>query len=272
MYYIYSIIWLFGYKAMVRQDVMYLYGSVRWPLILSESIFWKLKRSIQEVNILNFAVKLLILMWVWLRSIISSLLKILYMLLKLFFMLHKKNIISILNRPKKINICKLLAMRTLRYIWVTKYRTTSPDNPKSLSSKWPSLDIFYHFFTKDNGFKRDLKQVINNNEYKEYCTKPLDPFLLTLPLLQWWVQHETEYHKLIQWVLDLHSIPATLAECERVFCSERQLLTPWQNRFPDNMIKTNEYLMAWKRFGFFWGFSTRQLFVDSFFTSQNLPL
>ncbi len=154
----------------------------------------------------------------------SLLLKILYMLLQLFFILHTNSIISMLIGRKKMNSCKLLAMKRLWKTWVTKYRTTSTDTPKSPSSKRLSLDIFDRFFTLDNAIELELKQVITGDEYIQYCTKPYDSFLSTFPPLQWWLQHETEYPEPTQRALDVHSIPATSAECERVFLQQDSYL------------------------------------------------
>ena len=158
---------------------------------------------------------------------------------------------------------------TLRDIWVTKYRITLPDTPKSPSSKRLSLVFFDRFFTPDNDIEPELEQVITSDEYTKYCTKPRDPFLSTLPPLQWWLQHKTEYLELTQYAIDVHSIPATSAECERIFSSAGQLLTPRQNCLLDDVVEANECLMAWKRSGLFWGFSTRRLSSDG---SQNRPL
>ncbi len=268
MCYTLSIVWPFDCKERYKKILCICLGVFGDHWYYKESILQKLKRSIQEVNILNFAVTLLILMWVWLTSIISSLLKILYMLVKSFIILQRENTIIIINSLKKIISCKLIAMRSLRYIWVIKYRTTSPDNLKSPSSKWPSLYIFDQFFTKDNRIERHLKHIITNDEFKEYCSKPRDLFLFSLPLLQWWFQYEGEYHKLTQWVLDAHSMAATLAECERLFCLERPLVAPWQNPLLDDMIKTNEYWMVWKRLGFFEDFQHDNYSLMVFYLSK----
>ena len=136
---------------------------------------------------------------------------------------------------------------TLRDIWVTQYHTTPPDTPKSPSSKRLSLGNFDRILTPDNAIELVLEQVITSNEYTQYCTKPRDSFLSTLPPLQ----HETENPELIQWALDVHSIPATSAECEQVFSSAGQLLTPRRNRLLDDVVEANECLMAWKRSGLF---------------------
>ena len=59
-----------------------------------------------------------------------------------------------------------------------------------------------------------------------------------------------EYPKLTQRALNVHSIPATSADCERVFSSAGQLLTPRQTRLLDDVVKANECIV-WKRSGRF---------------------
>ena len=107
----------------------------------------------------------------------------------------------------------------LQDTWDTQYSSTSPETPKSPSSKRVSLDIFDQFLIPDSDVELEVERVITSDEYTKYCTKPRDSILSTLPPLEWWLQHENEYPELTQWALDIHSIPATSAECERVFSS-----------------------------------------------------
>lgn len=111
-----------------------------------------------------------------------------------------------------------------------------------------SLDIFDQFLTPDGDVELE---VITSDDYTQYCTKPRHSILSTLPPLQWWLQHENEYPELTKWALDVHSIPATSAECERVFSSAGRLLAPRQHRLSDDILEANECLMAWKRSGLF---------------------
>ena len=112
------------------------------------------------------------------------------------------------------------------------------------------MDIFDQFLTPDNAVRLELEKVIASDEYTQYCTKPQDLFLSTFTTLQWWLQHKMEYSEQTQWALDVHSIPATSAECERVFSSAGQLLTLRRNRLLDDVVEANE-LMAWKRSALF---------------------
>ena len=137
---------------------------------------------------------------------------------------------------------------TLQDAWDTQYSNTSPETP-NLPSKRASLDIFDQFLTPDNTDELELERVTASDEYTKYCAKPRDPSPPTLPPLQWWLQHENEYPDLTQWAFDIHSIPATSAECERVFSSAGQLLTPRRNRLSDDVVEANECLIAWKRSG-----------------------
>lgn len=137
---------------------------------------------------------------------------------------------------------------TLQDTWVTQYSSILPEPPQSPSSRRVSLDIFDQFLTSDGAV--DI-EVIASDKYTQYCTKPRDSILSTLPPFQWWLQHENEYPELTKWALNVHSIPATSAECERVFSSTGQFLTPRRNRLLDDVVEANEFLMAWKKSGLF---------------------
>lgn len=132
---------------------------------------------------------------------------------------------------------------TLQDVWDTQYSNTLPDTPKS-PSKRAFLDTFEQFLTPDSTNELELERVTAGDEYTKYCTKLRDPSSPTLPPLPWWLQHENEYPNLTQWAFDIHSIPAISAECERVFSSPGQLLTPRRNRLSDDVVEANECLIA----------------------------
>ena len=48
-----------------------------------------------------------------------------------------------------------------------------------------------------------------------------------------------------RYALDTLAIPATSAECERIFSSAKKLVTPERNRLSDDIIEAIECLKAW---------------------------
>ena len=66
-------------------------------------------------------------------------------------------------------------------------------------------------------------------------------------VLKWWINNEAKYPELTRWAYDIHSIPTTSAECERVFSSARQLLTKQHNRLLNDIVEANECSLAWRR-------------------------
>ena len=77
------------------------------------------------------------------------------------------------------------------------------------------------------------------DEYKSYCNeKPLSkvpPYLI-----QYWIGQVINTPSLAQMALDLLSIPAMAAECERVFSSTKILISDHRNRLKDDIIEANE--------------------------------
>jgi hAT family C-terminal dimerisation region len=88
------------------------------------------------------------------------------------------------------------------------------------------------------------------DEYDAYCIAPPLP---TAPpnLIQYWDRQAAISLSLSQMALDLLSIPAMAAECERVFSSSKILISDRRNRLKDDIIEASECLNYWYRRGYF---------------------
>jgi len=64
-------------------------------------------------------------------------------------------------------------------------------------------------------------------------------------VISWWVANRARFSTLLQYALDLLSVPATSCECERVFSSAKRLITPDRNRLAIDIIEVTECLKAW---------------------------
>ena len=58
--------------------------------------------------------------------------------------------------------------------------------------------------------------------------------------IAWWSESRSAFPSLYLYALDTLSVPAMSAECERVFSSTKQLITPERNRLTDNIIEASE--------------------------------
>jgi hypothetical protein len=79
------------------------------------------------------------------------------------------------------------------------------------------------------------------DEYDAYCVAP------SLPkepsnLIQYWDGQAAISPSLSRMALDLLSIPAMTAECERVFSSAKILILDRRNRLKDDIIEASECL------------------------------
>jgi hypothetical protein len=88
------------------------------------------------------------------------------------------------------------------------------------------------------------------DEYDSYCRE--NPLPKAPPhLLQYWNVQAINTPSLAQMALDLLSIPAMAAECERVFSSSKILISDHWNRLRDDIIEANECLRYWHQKGYF---------------------
>ena len=81
-----------------------------------------------------------------------------------------------------------------------------------------------------------------DDEYERYCRSPI---VSTNELIKWWVDNKQEYPRLSRMAIDLLSIPATAAECERLFSGGGLLVTDRRARLSESSIESCECLKVW---------------------------
>jgi hypothetical protein len=64
-------------------------------------------------------------------------------------------------------------------------------------------------------------------------------------VLEWWRSQRVRWPNLAQMALDLFSIPAIAAECERVFSQTKLFITDQRNRLSDDIVEAVECLKHW---------------------------
>jgi hypothetical protein len=67
--------------------------------------------------------------------------------------------------------------------------------------------------------------------------------------LQWWLEYGSNWPILQQMALDIFSIPAMSAECERVFSQCGRLITKDRNRLGDDTVEADECQKIWLQKG-----------------------
>jgi hypothetical protein len=84
----------------------------------------------------------------------------------------------------------------------------------------------------------EFHDYLRNSPYKVANLKTYNP-------ITWWNDAAEDYPTLHRYALDTLAIPATSAECERIFSSAKKLITPERNRLSDDIIEAIECLKAW---------------------------
>lgn len=85
--------------------------------------------------------------------------------------------------------------------------------------------------------------------FGELDTYLSEPSQKTTNPVEWWIANEERYPILSKLALNIHSIPAMSAECERVFSNTKLVLTERRCRMGDNAIEANQVLRSWIRGG-----------------------
>ena len=129
--------------------------------------------------------------------------------------------------------------KMLKKLWIEQYQNKSPDNSRPASQDID--DIFQQHLCLDPMQDRRLQE----DGYETYCTSRAGQ--TPGGLIHWWISQEDP--DLAQWALNMHSIPAMSAECERVFSLTKLLITPRRNRLLGDFVEANECLGAWKKAG-----------------------
>ena len=84
-----------------------------------------------------------------------------------------------------------------------------------------------------------LEVSTNGDEFYKYAHRnptPVDEPKRFNPI-NWWNEPKTSFPSLHLYAFDTLAIPAMSAECERVFCSAKKLITPERNRLAEEVIK-----------------------------------
>ena len=103
------------------------------------------------------------------------------------------------------------------------------------------FDLFNEFLQLNT----DNTSFTEIDEYESYCSIKPDPRITNI--IDWWVSMSDTYPRLSKMALDMLSIPAMSAECERVFSSSKLMVTDRRNRLMEDVIEAGECLRAWIR-------------------------
>ena len=82
------------------------------------------------------------------------------------------------------------------------------------------------------------------DEYHQYCSLDTEYTEWSTPLA-WWKAHAKVFPRLAQLARDIFSIPAMLAEVERLFSSTKLMLPPTRNLLQPNGIEAGECIRSW---------------------------
>jgi hypothetical protein len=137
----------------------------------------------------------------------------------------------------------------VRTFWTTEYKdkvTMESPLPPTTSGEGqnPEFNMFEEYTYGH------LAASNAQDEYDAYCANfplPREP----PNLIQYWDGQAATSPSLSRMALDLLSIPAMTAECERVFSSSKILISDRRNRLKDDIIEASECLNHWYRKGYF---------------------
>jgi len=97
---------------------------------------------------------------------------------------------------------------------------------------------------------RHLIPTVVEDEYTVYCSEPPLPYTANPNLLEEWKRMEGRFPILAKMALDILSIPAMSAECERIFSSAKHLLTDSRNKLLPESIEAVECERNWISHGY----------------------
>lgn len=138
----------------------------------------------------------------------------------------------------------LQGQNSLQNFWNSSYKNqTLLQEGSSLSpSKIPAtnslIDDFDRYITVPDNSISDFQE----DSYASYCREPVNQKFDNL--LYYWRFQEANYPDLAKMAYDMHSIPATFAECERVFSSTKLLITDRRALMRDDIMEASECLKA----------------------------
>ena len=133
----------------------------------------------------------------------------------------------------------------VRNFWATEYKDKVELPAPDILNKSEELEV-----DEFENYIYDLSPTVTYDEYESYCSeKPLPK--VSPDLIQYWTGQAINTPSLSQMALDLLSIPAMAAECERVFSSAKILISDHRNRLKNDVIEANECIRYWIRKGYF---------------------
>jgi hypothetical protein len=102
--------------------------------------------------------------------------------------------------------------------------------------------------------KRQRQAADTLDQFERFQDRDLDDEL-PAGTLQYWVDrlHDPRQSRLAHMGVELMSIPAMSDEPERLFSSEKLLISDQRNRLGDDIIEASEYLKCWVEQGIIFG-------------------
>ena len=137
--------------------------------------------------------------------------------------------------------------------WVPRARVTmekfwDEHKPANSSTSTSTTSITNEQPIVKNAFsnwkKRHVETPSNEDEYKRYCAAEC---VLDVDPRTWWQEttQQVNYPTLSKLALDILSIPAMSADCERLFSSAKILISDLRNRLGMDIIEAFECLKSW---------------------------
>lgn len=128
----------------------------------------------------------------------------------------------------------------------------SPNSPRSPPSKRQQLD---YAASRTEFMRATMREAESSkddaDEYEIWRTElALDPsHKLAQQPIAYWLSKEQQYPTLARFALDLLSIPAAAADCERTFSELADLLGVRRLRMKPDLLSALQSLRSWKRIG-----------------------
>ncbi|CCE35105.1 uncharacterized protein CPUR_02034 [Claviceps purpurea 20.1] len=151
------------------------------------------------------------------------------------------------THPEKLAKAQLL----VKTLWVEQYRDfpveweipTSRPTPANTGDS--DTDTSYD----EDIWDSEDENVVVCDEYEKWCeTKPAKNTLNNNPL-EFWYGNRSEYPRLARMAIDVLSIPAMSAECERTFSSAGTMVDSKRSRLEASTIAVTQTLRSWLRAG-----------------------
>jgi hypothetical protein len=150
------------------------------------------------------------------------------------------------------------AKELVQSLWDSEYRdlqlkVTSDEVPvaKKRKTKLSSFDI-YREANRRTQLPRPSPLATGQPTMDEYARWQLDVSATDSDIedpLQYWISKATDYPRLSRMALDVMTVPAMSAECERLFSAVGLMVTPLRSRLDASTIGLIQVLRSWLRAG-----------------------